>query len=542
MRVNLRIFLFIMATYVPPDTLMTSPREPTRNVRHARRDCCFPECSLSIEGGMCCDPRAFWTGSIEFFLLIENLLGILSGFCYGMSKTPCKPFLLEDYSCRLSVWTSEEQGVMQRIEQLCPQQQLEALARQTGAVQRQRKIKPMSLLRAFCLLTLHGPCSLSMAAIFTGILNGCVLSKQALSKRINGAWVLFFSKILGCTVARTALSKEAQAKGIFSLFNRVLVTDSTKLSLPKKLASFFPGSCNQSKKQNAMISLQTTLDLLSETFVDFLVAPFTYNDQRAAPDILKIIVAGDLIIRDLGYFVPQVFRSIIDRSAYFLSRYHLKTDLLDAKGNKIDLLPLLKKTPLFDTWLYLGKEARILVRLVAIPVPDKVANERRRKLLKNKNRDRRLNPGKEQLALCGWEIFVTNVHDVAWTCQDVSNAYGLRWRIEIIFKAWKSHFNITEFTNGSKEYVQILVYVRLIFITLFQVTFVRFDKWIDQTAPGTHLSLLKFAQFFRLFLILALGSAIVNSEILMSQILRHCVYEKRTKRLSQADFMQILQS
>ena len=531
-----------MATYVPPDPLAASPRHVTRNLRSARRDRWFPECSLSIKGIGSCDLVTFWTGSIEFLLFIENPLGIISVFCYGMSKTPCKPFLTEDHSCRLSVWTSEEQGVMQRIQQLCPQQQLEALASQTGAVQRQRKIKPMSLLWAFCLLTLHGSCSLSMAAMFTGILSGCVLSKQALSKRINGAWVLLFSKVLGCTLARTALPKEAKTNGIFSLFNRVLVTDSTKLSLPEKLASFFPGSRNQSKKQNAMISLQTTLDLLSETFIDFLVAPFTYNDQRAAPDILKIVVASDLIIRDLGYFVPQVFRSIIDKCAYFLSRYHHKTDLLDAERKKVDLLALLKKTPLLDTWLYLGKEARILVRLVAIPVPGKVANERRRKLLKNKNRDRRLNPSKEQLALCGWEIFVTNVSEIIWNSQDVSNAYGLRWRIEIIFKAWKSHFNITEFTNGSKEYVQILIYTRLIFIVLFQVTFARFDNWIDQTAPGTHLSLLKFAQFFRLFLIMALGSAIVNSEILLRQILRHCIYERRTKRLSYGDLMHILLS
>ena len=206
------------------------------------------------------------------------------------------------------------------------------------------------------------------------------------------------------------------------------------------------------------------------------------------------------------------------------------------------MLAVLEKTPLLDTWLYLGKQARVPVRLVAIPVPDKVANERRRKLLKNKNRDRRLNPGKEQLALCGWEIFVTNVTEIVWTIQDVSNAYGLRWRIEIIFKAWKSHFNITEFTDGSKDYVQILIYARLIFITLFQVTFVRFDKWVDHNAPGTHLSLLKFVPFFALLLIMAFGSAIVNSHMLMNQILKHCVYEPRTKRITYGYLKQSLLS
>ena len=514
----------------------------TCNRRCAIKVCFLPECSLSIEIVFPRETVVFSFGAIKILVFSAMPLETSFAFCYVMSKTPSKPFLMEDLSCRLSVWTTEEQGVMKRIEQVLPQEQLTTLARQTGAVQRQRKIKPMSLFGALCLLTLRGSCSLSMAAMFTGILGGCVLSKQALSQRINEFWVHLFSKILGCTLARAGLSVEAKATGIFSFFNRVLVNDSTKLALPKKLAPYFPGSCNQTKKQNAMISLQTTLDLLNETYVYFGVAPFTYNDQRAAPDILEIISAGDLIIRDLGYFVPRVFRAIIDKSAYFLSRYHHGTDLIDANGNKIDLLVVLKKTPLLDIKLYLGKQARVPVRLVAIPVPDKVANERRRKLLKNKNRDRRLNPSKEQLALCGWEIFVTNVIETVWTTQDVSNAYGIRWRIEIIFKAWKSHFNITEFTDGSKDYVLVLIYVRLIFITLFQVTFVRFDKWIQDNAKGTHLSLLKFAPFFALFLVMVFGSAIVNSEILTSQILKHCVYEPRKKRLSYANIKQSLLS
>lgn len=449
---------------------------------------------------------------------------------------------MEDLSCRLSVWTTEEQSALKRIEHYLPQEQVAVLARQTGAIERQRKIRPWCLLAALCLLTLRGSCSLSMTAMFSGILGGCVLSKQALSQRINELWVHLFSKVLGCTLSRVALSAEAKATGIFSSFKRVLVNDSTKLALPKKLAPYFPGSSNQTHKPNAMISLQAILDLLSETYIHFDVAPFTYNDQRAAPDILEILSAGDLIIRDLGYFVPRVFQAIIDKFAYFLSRYRHGTDLIDVHGNKIDLLALLKRIHWLDTWVYLGKQARVPLRLVAIPVPDSVANERRRKLLKNKKRDRRLNPSKEQLALCGWEIFVTNVTESVWTIQDVSNAYGLRWRIEIIFKAWKSHFNITAFTDGSPEYVQILLYVRLIFIILFQVTFVRFDKWSDSNLKGTHLSLLKFAQFFALFITMVFGSAMLNSNLLRDQILKHCVYEKRYKRISYGDLKQNLLS
>jgi hypothetical protein len=523
--------------------LTAFPQPATRNRRrYSGKGCFLNERPNSIESLAHPEVVSFFVEPTRIFVSIANSLGISSIFCYVMAKTPSKPFLMEDLSCRLSIWTTEEQGVLKRIEQSLPEEQLAALARQTGAMQRQRKINPRSLLGALCLATLRGSCSLNMVAMFMGLLAGCTVSKQALSQRINECWVRVFRNILGCTLVKTALSAEVKSTGIFSFFKRVLINDSTKLALPKKLASYFPGSCNQTKKQNAMISLQATLDLLSETFVYFHVAPFTYNDQRAAPDILQIISAGDLIIRDLGYFVPRVFGAIIDKGAYFLSRYHHSTDLGDVHGNKIDLLDALKKSPLLDMRLYLGKQARVPVRLVAIPVTNEVANERRRKLHKNKNRDRRLNPTKEHLALCGWQIFVTNVTEIVWTPQDVSNAYGLRWRIEVIFKAWKSHFNIANFTNGSKEYVQMLIYVRLIFIILFQVTFVRFDKWIDHNARGTHLSLLKFAQFFAVFLAMAFGSAIMNTDTLHNQILKHCVYEPRTKRISYGKTKQSLLS
>jgi Transposase DDE domain len=540
--VNLRIFPIIMGTCNRINALTAFSQVAIYNQRCAGRGPFLRDCSLTTERIFNCGAVVFLREPIKILVFVSKPLGIPFAFCYVMSKTPSKPFLMEDLSCRLSVLTTEEQGMLQKIEHVLPQEQLLTLARQSGAIQRQRKIKPMSLLGAFCLLALHGSCSLRLAAMFTGILGGCVLSKQALAQHISEFWVHLFRGVLGSTLARAGLPAESKATGIFNSFIRVLVNDSTKLALPPKLAPYFPGSGNQTRKKNAMISIQTILDLLSESYIHFKITPSTYNDQRAASHILELISPGDLIIRDLGYFVPWVFRTIIDKLAYFLSRYHHGTHLFDTIGKKLDLPALLNKTPYLDVWLYLGKEARVPVRLVAIPVPDKVANERRRKLLKNKERDRRLNPGKEQLALCGWEIFITNVPAHIWTIQDVSNAYGLRWRIEIIFKAWKSHFNFTEVTNGCKDYVLILIYTRLIFITLFQVEFVRFDRWIDNNRQGTHLSLLKFAQFFALFLIMALGSVVVNSELLINQILKHCVYEKRTKRLTYGDLKQFLLS
>jgi len=43
-----------------------------------------------------------------------------------------------------------------------------------------------------------------------------------------------------------------------------------------------------------------------------------------------------------------------------------------------------------------------------------------------------------------------------WDTETVARIYGTCWRIEIIFKTWKSHFNLTVVTNGSRFYIETL--------------------------------------------------------------------------------------
>lgn len=93
-----------------------------------------------------------------------------------------------------------------------------------------------------------------------------------------------------------------------------------------------------------------------------------------------------------------------------------------------------------------------------------MAAERRRKA--KANRDKRSKPNATQLALLGWAIFVPNVESEVMSAQTVAKVYGLRWRIETIVKAWKSHFRITRVPKGSESQLLAIFYARLIFITV----------------------------------------------------------------------------
>ena len=83
-----------------------------------------------------------------------------------------------------------------------------------------------------------------------------------------------------------------------------------------------------------------------------------------------------------------------------------------------------------------GKEKKLPLRLVAVEVPHQVAQKRRRKAAKSRNK--RVSYSKKYMALLGWSIFVTNVEQEVLDAEQIMEVYGMRWRIENLFKCWKS--------------------------------------------------------------------------------------------------------
>jgi IS4 transposase len=402
---------------------------------------------------------------------------------------------------------------------------IDQIARSTGFLQRRpKKVQPRSFLQLCCLLALQTQVSLRSWACLWGLLCNQTLSKQAMAKRCGPAAVAFVRSILEFLLG-TLITPAARVPAALQSFGRVIIQDSTTLALHPKLASAFPGSRNQSQKASASLKIQVFYDLLSQRCLRFGLTAFTTNDQKASPLILSLARRGDLIIRDLGYMVLGVLAKAHDRGIYFLSRWRNGIMLLDpSNGAPIDLLAELRRRGSWDTPVLLGQKERLPARLVAIALPPPVAAERRRKALAN--RDRRLRPSQERLALLDWEIFITNVPPEIWTAQTVSDTYRLRWRIEIVFKAWKSHFRLGNFTNGSASQAQLAVYGHLLWISLFETAFV------PPHAQSQAFSLLKLAAFSRdylLFPLLLLFDSPLSIPAILAQLQYHCRSESPKK-------------
>jgi hypothetical protein len=402
--------------------------------------------------------------------------------------------------------------------------QLNHLARVSGFLSRRsKKVTPANFLLTACLFALHGPCSLSSFAQLWARLHGRHLSKQAVHKRFNCAAVRLLQAVLQRVLADLVVRRSITSP-LGHCFKRILVQDSTCLSLPTKLASLFPGPANQSARPQAALKIQATLDLLKNQWLDFQLTPFVVNDQKSSPTIVSALQRRDLVIRDLGYFVLEVFKLIETKGAFFLSR--LRHDLMifcPQSGSQLNWRELLRSgAGLWDAQVLLGNQ-KLPVRVVAVRLPKAVADERRRKA--KANRDRRLKPSHEHMRLLDWNIFVTNVPSSLASANTLVELYALRWRIETIFKAWKSHWQLGLLTEVSAEQLLIVVLAKLIWICWFST------HWLDLTAKGFQISILKLAHWWSKFgTLLARGHE--NLQTIVDQLIYYCTYEKRKKRLN----------
>lgn len=414
------------------------------------------------------------------------------------------------------------------------------MARECKFVQREpQKIFPLEFLCALFLTVFTGKNTYQNNAEKIGLLINDTVSKQAVHQRTNENVVEWLKLILLSSLKKTSRDTKSVnvQTNVFDKFNRVLITDSTYISLPPFLAKFFGGCINQSKKETATCKIQATIDILKECYCNFEITRYNKNDQEASHDILNIAQSNDLIIRDLGYFSLAVFKKIIMEKIFFLSRLRANVSIyLIKQKEKFNLLDYLKKNidlEYIDIDVILGQKHKVPVRLVAQRLPEEVAAERRRK--EKNHHDRRLNPSEEKLELLGWNIYITNVLETTWDAKTVCAVYHIRWRIEIIFKSWKSFFKISEVPKANKERVEMHIYMHLLVITLYHsYNYVNMLEKYYQNKSQKHLSLLKFSNYLKeqsWAIIIFFGDE-QGLKTFEKQAAYWCNYEKRKKRKS----------
>jgi hypothetical protein len=404
----------------------------------------------------------------------------------------------------------------------------EALARHAGFLARSpRKIPIDKFLKGLLALAPETDLSLERVASVIGLAAQTTYTKQALSERLSASIQPFLAQVITAFLGQ--LSHSVDTSRLLESFDRVLVQDSTVQGLPKHLAHLFPGGGNQHGHHCADLKIQWICDLKNSAVEHVSLSGFTRNDQTAAPDILAVARPGDLVLRDLGYFVVSLLGRFVAQGIFFLTRHLHCTDLRDPlTGQPFDLHARLRTTAVLDLPLLLGAE-RVLVRLVALPVPEEVANRRRHRAKAYARRHFRAPPSKEHLFLMGWNLLLTNVPASIWPPKALAAVYRLRWRIEIIFKTWKSHLGLGRLNCRTTALVQLSVLTKLLFCALVcQMC----DVLELHCAEGEHVSLLRLGhilgQWACWFSALVLNISL--SDWMEFSLAHHAFYDRRKDR------------
>ena len=354
-----------------------------------------------------------------------------------------------------------------------------------------KKISAQSLLSALCELSMHGAASYNDVAAALDSLGAEQPSKQAVALRMSPVFLMLCQKLLACAIAhKTSGGLSPKQSGFLNRYSRVLIQDSTILKLPAWLFDAFSGVSNATSTV-CNTRIQAVYDLLNMSFVDFSIDSYSRNDLAAAPSLL--LKSGDLVLRDRGYLIADEIARHIAAGADCIYRHKTGTTYLDPVTLKpIDLLQMLQNHGSLDITVLLNNKQRTPVRLVAGAVNEETAALRR---MKAKKETKGHNPSHAVLALMGWTIFITTIAAEVADFRLIMMIYGLHWRIEIIFKTWKSHLRFDAIHHVSETQLRILLCARLLVITALTSGLYKQCHQQVWKQHQSHLSLMKFINY-----------------------------------------------
>ncbi len=414
-------------------------------------------------------------------------------------------------------------------------QSIEAVAQKNKFVQRSSKLTGQHFLQAlvFGFIERQEASLNDLAQVCTDL--GVEITAQGLDQRITDKAVAFLREMF--TQAMDTLKNQIPLPlTVLQQFTGIYLTDSSVIALPDSMAQDYAG-CGGNGPQ-ASLKVQLVFEFLAGNLTQIDLQAGRKPDQSYRGHV-KVIPKGSLSITDLGYFCLDSFKAIMyERLAYFLSRFYKSTGLSTPEGESINLLELVQSYPreAFEINVLMGKRSkhRLPCRLIVLPVPQEVADQRRHKAKEAARRNHKT-VRKHTLALMSWTFFVTNVPTDMLSIEQIRLLYPVRWQIELVFKLWKSYCGLKHIAGFRRERILVELYAKMIgvILTHFLIAPLRMPHGSLANREISPFKVRKIFQRFARDLSRCLGD-LTEFQITLSEMLRHIerfgFKEKRQKK------------
>ena len=346
---------------------------------------------------------------------------------------------------------------------------------------------------------------------------GVLVSPQAVVQRFGRPGARLLESVLHALTTQ-ALSKalpralsRAHRRWLES-WDAIWIRDSTIIALPDSFADEFPAS-GAKAGQKAALKVLLQWEWHSSALAQLHLCPSRDHDKKASDQAQKSappVASGEMHLFDLGFFSLRFLAQLEQKGAFYCCRYKTGTfifpqhnsyntgdkaqdkaldkaqdkaldkalgevapeapEALEAPeapevGSSAALAQWLERVPArvneIDCAVLLGKKARLPARLVAVRVPAEVAQERREEYLAASRRKGQ-KASATRLALCGWNLLLTNAPLQRLSVAQARVLYGMRWQIERLFRVWKETLKVDEWRTNNPERIRCEILAKLI--------------------------------------------------------------------------------
>lgn len=313
------------------------------------------------------------------------------------------------------------------------------------------------------------------------------------------------------------MAAEPVAVALLERFTAVFIGDSSSVPLPDELQQEFPGCGGTEGSGLAAMKIQVRWNLRTGELPQVLIEVGKASDSKS-PIAQQEAQAGSLEIFDPGYFSLARFRRWDAGRAFYISRLQHGTTVMDESGQVLPLREFLATRAVgnvVDVPVLPGINDRLPSRLIAVRVPEEVANRRRQKAREKSAQHGRC-PSAEDLELLGWSLFVTNLSPDQLTWKEAVVLYRARWQIELLFKLCpilfpRAHNHLARHRPGATpEEAMAVLWAKLLAVLL--------QHWLLLSAswPDDRRSLLKAARALRDWITALVGVLDDRDELLLT--------------------------